>query len=438
MRIKWKVGIMLVVLGWALTGCQVVERVVDTEERPSPSWRHDSGRLVMVHYFNWFETPDVRGSWRHWEWLGNGPRHDPRNLRDDGHRDIASVYYPLIGPYDASDRDVIEYHVLSALAAKIDGFFVDWYGIHSDEERALPALLDMAARCGFKVGICFEDKTMFGYSYNVRHRHEAVSNAVENLNYILDKHAAHPAYLHLDGKPVVITFSWSEPMDSVRRHAYGFFAHEWAEILDRVREKHDIYFMHDYHSHLKEQYWDIADNMYPWLDVNGESLERFYAEERRRVAAGQYDRMSSLVYPGFDNHGVWGWGEGPFVTPREDGDFYRRSWEMALSNDVRLLQIATWNDFAEGATIEPTVEYGFQYLELTEAYVARFKGLESDSASLRLPYEIYRARKAVRRWAADDPEEVARLSAEIDAIVDLFQAGQVESARARLTRVIKN
>ncbi|HEY8239978.1 MAG TPA: endo-1,3-alpha-glucanase family glycosylhydrolase, partial [Kiritimatiellia bacterium] len=208
-----------------------------------------------------------------------------------------------------------------------------------------------------------------------------------NLTYVLDTHAKHPAYLRIDGKPVIINFSWSEP--TIATYSQGFSAAEYARILAEVKKRHDFTFIHDYHCHIRAQYGDVSDNLYPWLDVNKECLDRFYDDIQRRRAAGQYPFVTTLVYPGFDNTGVWGWGDGPFVTPREDGAFYERSWQRAISNDVRFLQIATWNDFGEGATIEPTVEYGFQYVERTERLAAQLKGLPSDPSGLRAPYEAY-------------------------------------------------
>lgn len=387
-------------------------------------------RMVVAHYFNWFQTPGVGGSWRNWEWKGAGPQHDPENVLTNGRRDICSVYYPLIGPYDSSLPEVMEYHILSAWAAKIDGFFVDWYGVPSLEEKLTPPLLDLAGRLGFKIAICFEDKTMFGYHYSIQHREEAVQNAISNLTYILETHARHPAYLKSGDAPVVVNFSWSEPMDSVRPHAHGFSAAEWRRILAEVRKTHPVYFIHDYHCHVREQYWDEVDNVYPWLDVNGECLDRFYAEVDRRRQSGAYRLVTTIVYPGFDNTGVWGWGSGPYVTPREDGAFYARSWERALSNDVQLLQIATWNDFGEGATIEPADEYGFKYLELTEQYAARFKGVPSDAGQgLRVPLAIYRARVEVRGLRAADAARAEALDRDLDEAVDLFLAGRhAESA----------
>ncbi len=419
------IAVPAVLCALAAAGC----RSAGPGPAPSSDFR-SSDRIVFVHYFNWFKTPDVGGSWRNWEWKGNGPQHDPERVLANGRRDIASVYYPLIGPYDSSRPEVFEYHMLTAIAARIDGFFIDWYGIPSEEEKGFGPLLDMAARVGFKMCVCFEDKAMFGYHYKVQTRADAVRNAISNLNYIIETHGKHPAYLRIDGRPVVINFSWSEPADTVKPKADGFSAAEYAEILSEVRKKHPICFIHDYHAHIRESYWDVSDNVYPWLDVNGEALDRFYNEAAQRRRAGRIQFVTSLVYPGFDNTGVWGWGDGPFVTPREDGAFYARSWEKALSNDASFVQIATWNDFGEGATLEPALDYGYQYLEMTESYAARLKGVPSDGgAGLRIPAAIYRERQALAADPPADPKAAADRRARLDRRIQLFLAGRYREAQ---------
>lgn len=379
--------------------------------------------MVIAHYFNWFQTPDGRGGWGNWEWKGKGPNHDPARLLPDGRRDIASVYYPLIGVYDSADPAVIEYHMLTAMAAGIDGFVLDWYGIPSDEEKGFAPLLATAQRLGFKMVICFEDKAMFGYHYHARTREEAVANAIRNLTYILDTHATSPAYLRLDGRPVIVNFSWSEPSASVNDQ--GFSAAEYQRILSAVRQTHDLYFVHDYHCHLRENYWPVCDNVYPWLDAKGDCLNRFYATAREQLRAGRIGLIASLVFPGFDNTGVWGWGDGPYITPRENGNYYKRSWEQALTNHTQFVQIATWNDFGEGATIEPTREYGFSYLRQTQQFAAQLKGGRSLPGDiLEIPLTIYRCRVTLRQQLS------AKLSHELDHAVEAFCHGHYHRAAA--------
>ncbi len=64
---------------------------------------------------------------------------DPEQVDPDGRRQIASRYYPAIGPYDSADPVVLEYHCLLMKLAGIDGVIVDWYG--QDEYLDLPLRL---------------------------------------------------------------------------------------------------------------------------------------------------------------------------------------------------------------------------------------------------------------------------------------------------------
>jgi hypothetical protein len=55
-------------------------------------------------------------------------------------------------------------------------------------------------------------------------------------------------------------------------------------------------------------------------------------------------------------------------TDRENGAFYRRQWESALAGMPDVVLVNTWNEWAEGTIIQPTVEFGYKYLELTLTY----------------------------------------------------------------------
>ena len=66
---------------------------------------------VYAHYMPWFQTPFTLGG-TNWGWHWTMNNRNPNVIAANGQRQIASNYYPLIGPYDSSDANVIEYHML--------------------------------------------------------------------------------------------------------------------------------------------------------------------------------------------------------------------------------------------------------------------------------------------------------------------------------------
>ncbi len=118
---------------------------------------------VYAHYMPWFETPQTLGdgNWGlHWE-MNTA---DPNLINPDGTRQIASHYYPTIGPYASSDPHVIEYHLLLMKYAGIDGVIIDWYGTQGtnpDIDRLLinsNALIDRVDDFGLSFAVVLEDR----------------------------------------------------------------------------------------------------------------------------------------------------------------------------------------------------------------------------------------------------------------------------------------
>src|SRR5689334_3662142 len=71
-------------------------------------------RGVFVATMGDYRTPWQSGDgWGAWADAGeHGKRHEPdRFVGADGRRrDVASAFYPAVGPYDMSDPDLVEYH----------------------------------------------------------------------------------------------------------------------------------------------------------------------------------------------------------------------------------------------------------------------------------------------------------------------------------------
>lgn len=77
------------------------------------------------------------------------------------------------------------------------------------------------------------------------------------------------------------------------------------------------------------------------------------------------------IGPGYDHSAVPG--RKPLVREREDGKFYRESWQKFLRRPSHFVMIETWNEFHEGTDIAESKEYGRKYIELTRKYSDLFK-----------------------------------------------------------------
>src|ERR1700741_4459646 len=104
---------------------------------------------VYIHYMPWFTAPrnpgtgvtsyptgvTASGSWGY-HWCNDGSGANPNTLTTITDytgtpvqtRNVDAHYHPLIGPYDGSDPDVLEYHLLLMKLSGIDGVMIDWYG----------------------------------------------------------------------------------------------------------------------------------------------------------------------------------------------------------------------------------------------------------------------------------------------------------------------
>jgi hypothetical protein len=96
-----------------------------------------------------------------------------------------------------------------------------------------------------------------------------------------------------------------------------------------------------------------------------------------------------MICPGFNDTGVWGWGGGPRVIDRKGLSFLKATFDQAFSHDPEVIQLITWNDFNEGTVMEPTREFGFDYLDALATWRAERHGRKADLAAIRKPYREY-------------------------------------------------
>jgi hypothetical protein len=246
-----------------------------------------------------------------------------------------------------------------AKSAGIDAFLVNWYGPATENnqtETNLCAMLDEAAKRGFRLAVDVDlNSPQFGSTAAMR----------SALAALLSGHAQHPAYLRSGGKPVIFFYHQNA----------RFSTDAWAGIRAAVDPNHNSLWIEegidvsplsvfDGH-HLYSVTWPDRTDM-------GYTAQKF--ARLVRAAAGRLGTPKvyvATVMPGYDDRKAPGRG-GTFAVSREDGGYYERSWQGAISAAPDWIVINSFNEWYEGDYIEPSQAYGSRYLQLTSAWAAAF------------------------------------------------------------------
>jgi hypothetical protein len=189
--------------GWLQFGGRVQSEELQTAHQPQ--------RLVLAHYMPWFAARPVSQVWG-WHWTMNA--FDPETMKE-GKRQIASQYYPLVGPYDSNDADVLEYHLLLMKLSGIDGVIVDWYGLTDLHDykilhRNTKHLVEQVTRLGMKFAICYEDQTIPALEKAGRlSAEDRVTHVKRELVWMADNWFKVKSYVRLEGRSVLLSFGQS-------------------------------------------------------------------------------------------------------------------------------------------------------------------------------------------------------------------------------------
>ena len=343
--------------------------------QPAPVQKTNALKVYM-HYMPWFESPATLGGndWGfHWEFNNRNP-----NIVDaQGKRQIASHYYPKIGPYASRDPHVIEYHLLLMKYAGVDGVMINWYGqqgTNGDIGNLLTssnAIVDRVDDAGLEFGVVFEDR----FAGNIEH-------AKTNVRYLRDNYFNRPDYIRHGSAddPLMMVFgpiTFQQPS-------------QWTQILAEAGEDVELLTLW----YESNEAGANADGEFAWI-YEEESQDNHFSHQSNflQTRAVQIDTASASVYPGFNDYYQEG-GLGnvvPFEIPHNNGETLQQLFALVNQRkaNIDMLQLATWNDFSEGTMFEPTVETGFAYLEQLQD----FTGVPYGKAELELIYRLYRARK---------------------------------------------
>lgn len=390
---------------------------------------------VMVHYMPWFQSPYSLGSgnWGyHWKM---GSLINPNVVDGSGKRQIASWYYPLIGPYDSLDPAVLEYHVLLMKLGGIDGVIVDWYGADNyydykiNNQRTL-ALQKFAGKAGLKFSLCYEDATIAaeinGGSMNGVNvtAANAVAHAQQTLLYAETNYFTDPGYLRLSNAPVLLNFGPQYFHDSA----------DWTSIFSGLNvTNRPAFFPLD--NRLSPVSAGAFDWPPMWLSVGGtlssNQLQNYLVSFEQK--AGAWPDFVSSAFPRFhDFYAQSGAGSSYGYLADAGGITFADTLRRSLTNNAALVQIVTWNDFGEGTVVEPTQEFGFRDLGCLQNFRRQYLNptFPYHTNDLGLALRFYNLRK---QFGNTPP-----IAAELDRIFGSLVAGDVAIANQRMTGIESN
>jgi len=312
-------------------------------------------KLVLAFHYVWYGTPfGPAGEWRAWPG-GDGGRYNP-DLVFGGQRMVDSPNYPLDGPYDSLDPTVIRRQFCELSQAAVDGSIVSWWGINDYSDRVLDALVEEAAGVDYRITLYYETPMV-----ESRKGEDTEAQCIlKDMKYILGKHAQKDAWLKVDGKPVIVIYVVDTYPLAV-----------WQEVKDGLKgEGFDPFFLGDT---FNLEALSVMDGLHTYNPVrrliSGEDLAATYCS----VAEGVHKEgklFAATVIPGFDDRKIRTPGT---LLAREDGGCYNKTWLAALASDPDWVLITSWNEWHEGSEIEPSREYGTEYLWLTRQWVRAFK-----------------------------------------------------------------
>jgi glycoprotein endo-alpha-1,2-mannosidase len=322
-------------------GTSTITSQIEPQIFPAPSASSIGGQKVLAFYYPWYGTPDgPSGRWVAWN--PNLPNH-------------ASTHSPAAGYYDSLDPETVRRHVLEAKAAGIDGFISSWWGLHTFEDRAFRVLLDVAEEEGFLVTVYYEDAQVY-------------SQIVSDVSAIVSRYSASPAFLRVDGRPVVFFYV---------RVTAKFTLAQWDTVFTMLDERgKGIFAMAD---SLEPEFLTVFQGLHAYNPVAMPVEET--AEQYRSVslvARIQGALFAATVLPGYQEAAPK---SGSPEADRNDGETYHRYWAIARASKPHWILITSFNEWHEGSEIEPSVEFGELYLELTAQEAALWRagdGLPDD------------------------------------------------------------
>jgi hypothetical protein len=249
--------------------------------------------------------------------------------------------------YASDSGDQVHAQVQDMMSRGISGAIADWHGLSNASAEAATQLLKKEAESSggqFEFAI-MEDKSSLG-SAAVSNGCDVTDQLISDLNYIASQYESSPAYIKVNGRPVVYFFD----VDA--------FYIDWNRVLASITGN-PLVLIRGANGFTRT----TADGGYSWIGIQHadpfdpelglqDSFFQAAQQASQRLAIG-------TAFKGFnDTLAAWGTnrvidqdcGQTWLQSLHEIGKFY------SSGNQLPAMQIATWNDYEEGTSIETGID----------------------------------------------------------------------------------
>jgi hypothetical protein len=285
---------------------------------------------------------------------------------------VAKVHTPTLGNYDPLTASVMQQHLTWATAGGVDYFIFKWNG--TADNAILANFKTQAATSNVKMVI----------NYNTAHLSATnaspltgakLTTMINELKTLSDNYITASTYYKIDGKPMIL-------LSPLNLAATASTSIDYKKVADSVRLMmkswgHDPYIVGELTTG-----W-VAPLNYPetnqramdaitattWSTTDFDRSFAFYSysdlnwQNWKKTLEGWNMEFVPCIFPEWNNPST----PTQYVIPRSEKNYvdYCNVAKRAMGKS-RLIFINSWNDFQKGNALEPTTQYGQEYLNLTK------------------------------------------------------------------------
>lgn len=238
--------------------------------------------------------------------------------------------------YSEASATQLNKQVEDMMSRDVDGLIVDWWNAGQLELNTTQMMYAAEQHAPFMFALMY-DASQLAYATT-----DVTTRFINDLNYAAQHYYPSPAYLKVNGRPVILEFGTE------------LYAIDWSRVQAGVQGNPLIIFRNA-GGFTKA----MTSGGYAWGAATAANsyLDYFYSHA---LAAPSNLMTWGAVVKGF-NDSIAAWGQNRYVNQQCGQNWISEAWDAGhwyggYSSRLNAVQVATWNDYEEGTEIESGID----------------------------------------------------------------------------------